>query len=1220
VKRLRLAVAFVVIADLALTGTVSAVVPTVELVTPGTPTDSNFSALMSDDGSAVAFLTIESITAGDDDGGAGIDVYLRSGGTTTLVSPDATPGSGLVWVESWQLLAVSPDGSRVLFKTNEAVLANDTDDLPDGYLWSSGVLTRVTPVGAFATQCCWASDDLTTVYFDTNEPLTAGDTDSAWDVYQSSGGVATLMSGAGADDVFISATSQTPSQRPVTPNGSHVLMNSEGQLTGSDTDALADLYVASTGSIQLVSTGPTAGNPSPMDNNGFQHVYAAPGGFVAYFQTDEQLVPGDSDSGRDLYASVNGTTHLLSSGACDTPICAQNDAFPASDGSRIFFAEGAQLLGGDQDTGQDVYAWSRATQSLSLVSTGPTASPSHAGFTDCCYPSADGSRVLFGTDDRLVSTDTDASFDSYVWDGSTSLVSTGTQAAGTHDAFSIGLSGDSSTAVFVTSERLTSDDADNDQDYYARSGGQTLLLDVPINNVLDLTADGDRLLFDTSNSLIAEDTDVLSDLYFADVPGGVILPPLDPPTPPKDATWAWGENANAQLGSGTTTGKVAPSEVISLPAASAVAAGSFHSLALRPDGTVAAWGRDARGTLGNGAPAVDQSTPVSVSGLTGVAGIAAGCDHSLARRTDGTVRAWGSDASGQLGDGAVLATQFAPVAVPLLTGVAGIAAGCDHSLAVRTDGTVQSWGSDASGQLGDGGALVGQPTPLAVTGLTGVVAVAGGDGFSLALRTDGTLRSWGLDSWGQLGDGAALTNQAVPVSVVGLTNVVAIAAGESHSLALRADGTVWSWGYDGWGQLGRGVRDLNPHPTPTAVPGLSNVVAIAAGKSHSLAIRSDGTVWAWGSNWIGQLGLGTIDGYPHATPLAVPGLAEAVAIAGGRGHSLAIGRASPTTGVESFNAAIPAGGTVTTDVENDGATPEDPVETTVTTPVAGSVSVVETTSPGSSPVDFTIHGRLIQINAPEGSVENPLLLRFRLDASVFQAGAPVSSLGVARNGVVVADCTGTGAVPDPCIESRTRLLDFDVEVVVRASSASDWVAGPVTPTADAGGPYLVAEGSSIQLQGSGSGDAAPLVYRWSDHTRQLTNPDIPAPRLTARDDGEIRLTLEVTDSAGFVDLDDTTVTVTNRPPVVSPIGVDENSRRRLRIGALFADPGRLDVHTAIIQWGDGSQSTGTVVEANGIGGVLANHQYARNGTYTIRMTVRDDDGGQSTVQRTVTVR
>jgi alpha-tubulin suppressor-like RCC1 family protein len=1218
VKRLRLGLAFALVANLAPTAPVAAVVPTVELVTPGTPTDSNFSALMSDDGSAVAFLTIESITASDDDGGAGIDVYLRSGGTTTLLSPDATPGSGLVWVESWQLLAVSPDGSRVLFKTNEAVLADDTDELPDAYLWSAGVLTRVTPVGAFDTQCCWASDDLTIVYFATREPLAAGDTDSAWDVYRSTGGASTLMSGSGAEDVFISAAQPDPSQQPVSPSGSHVLMNTVGQLTGSDTDALADLYVASTGVIDLVSTGPTSGNPSPVDNSGFGHVYAAPGGFVAYFITEEGLVAADSDSGRDLYARLNGTTHLLSGGSCAIPICDQNSAFPASDGSRIFFADGAQLLAGDQDTGQDIYAWSRATQALSLVSTGPTASAIHAGFTDCCWPSADGSRVLFGTDDRLVSIDTDSSFDSYLWDGTASIVSTGTQAVGTHDAYSIGLSGDSSTAVFLTSERLTSDDADNDQDYYARSGGQTLLLDVPINNVLDLTADGDRLLFDTSNSLIAEDTDMFSDLYFADVPGGVILPPLDPPAPPIDAIWAWGYNDQGQLGSGTTTWRLTPGEVLDLPDATMVAAGTLHSLARRADGTVSAWGWDGQGQIGNGQPLANQHTPITVPGLTNVASVAAGCGHSLARRTDGTVRAWGLNTSGQLGDGTTASYQPAPVAVSGLTTVAALAAGCDHSLAVRSNGTVQSWGADLFGQLGDDSALVSRRTPVVVAGLSGVIAVAAGDGFSLALRADGSVRSWGSNDRGELGNGGT-ADQPTPVLVTGLAGVVAIAAGDMHAIALRADGTVMTWGDNGAGELGLGTRDLNRHAVPAQVPGLTGVVAIAAGQRHSLALRADGTVWTWGTNHYGELGLGTHDSYAHPVPTQVPGLSNGIAIAGGR-HSVAIARVSPTEGVESFTATVPAGGTITTDVEQDGATPTDPVETSITTPVTGTVSVAETPSPGDSPVDFTIQGRLIQIDAPTATPANPLVLRFRLDASVFAPGAPLSSLGVARNGAAVANCSGTGAVPDPCVESRARLVDNDVEVVVRTSTASDWVAGPISPNADAGGPYSVAEGSSIRLQGSGSGGAAPLSYRWSDAARELINSDTQTPRFMARDDGEVRATLEVTDAAGFVGVDDTTITVTNRPPIVSPIGVDENSRRRVRIGALFGDPGRLDVHTAIIQWGDGSQSTGTVVEANGIGGVLANHQYARNGTYTIRLTVRDDDGGQSVVQRTVTVR
>jgi alpha-tubulin suppressor-like RCC1 family protein len=235
-----------------------------------------------------------------------------------------------------------------------------------------------------------------------------------------------------------------------------------------------------------------------------------------------------------------------------------------------------------------------------------------------------------------------------------------------------------------------------------------------------------------------------------------------------------------------------------------------------------------------------------------------------------------------------------------------VAAGGSHSLAVKSDGTAWAWGGNDYGQLGIGNTTADRTTPVQVLGpnatgyLTNVVAVAGGYFFSIALKSDGTVWAWGSNGDGQLGDGTT-TNRNTSVQVRGqggtgyLTNVIAVAAGAYHALALKSDGTVWAWGYNGDGQLGVGNTSSI---TPVQVRGqggtgyLTGVVAIAAGTYHTVALKNDGTVWAWGGNDYGQLGDNTTT--PHNTPVQVKGagavgyLEGIIAVAVGYGHNVAI--------------------------------------------------------------------------------------------------------------------------------------------------------------------------------------------------------------------------------------------------------------------------------------------------------------------------------------------
>lgn len=267
--------------------------------------------------------------------------------------------------------------------------------------------------------------------------------------------------------------------------------------------------------------------------------------------------------------------------------------------------------------------------------------------------------------------------------------------------------------------------------------------------------------------------------------------------------------------------------------------------------------------------------------LTGIQDISAGTYLTLALKSDGTVWSWGMNDYGQLGNG----TNYAEGAIYKVQGldnVVSVAAGSYHGLALKNDGTVWSWGGNNYGQLGDG-TTTNRYIPVQVQNLNNVIEIAAGQYYSIALKSDGTVWAWGLNNYGVLGDGTS-TSRYTPVQVHNLSNVIAISAGDSHNLALRSNGTVWAWGNNNGGVLGDGTTQ-NRY-IPIQVKNLNGVLSIAAGSRHSMALKSDETVWTWGYNNYGQLGNGTsTDSY---TPLQVQNISNAVSIDAGYDHSMAL--------------------------------------------------------------------------------------------------------------------------------------------------------------------------------------------------------------------------------------------------------------------------------------------------------------------------------------------
>lgn len=334
----------------------------------------------------------------------------------------------------------------------------------------------------------------------------------------------------------------------------------------------------------------------------------------------------------------------------------------------------------------------------------------------------------------------------------------------------------------------------------------------------------------------------------------------------------WGSNNNGHLGNGSTEEASSSSVLVSgITNAIDVKVGGGFSCALLEDASVACWGYNRSGQLGNGSSVDYSATPVVVTGIDNATAISLGTSHACALLEDKTAVCWGDNGYGKLGNGAYLDAST-PVVVSGLTDISMLSAGYQSSCAVLTDGTAKCWGYNHVGQLGDG-TTAPSSVPVTVTGITDASAISTGNRASCALIADGTVKCWGADWDGTLGDGVGETESTVPVVVSGLTTATSISLVYRHACSVLEDGSAVCWGSNTDGKLGN--SSVSESFVPIPVPALTDIESIVAGYNVTCARLNSGQINCWGDNSSGQLGQGAANTFPLSI---VDGITDAMAI------------------------------------------------------------------------------------------------------------------------------------------------------------------------------------------------------------------------------------------------------------------------------------------------------------------------------------------------------
>ncbi len=334
------------------------------------------------------------------------------------------------------------------------------------------------------------------------------------------------------------------------------------------------------------------------------------------------------------------------------------------------------------------------------------------------------------------------------------------------------------------------------------------------------------------------------------------------------AVYCWGSNTSGQLGDGTTSGSATPVAIAGGVTFVSLSAGSDQTCGITTTGTSYCWGRNGVGQLGDGT-VQDRRRPVTVSGGHTFASVSAGNAYTCAVRTDGLAFCWGANNTGQLGNPTMTTQSASPLAVAGGLTFASVTTGWFHACALRTGGAAYCWGSNNSGQVGDGTTINPRPGPVGVAGGHSFASVSAGASHTCGVRTDGTAYCWGLNNVGQLAASGVGTQSRNPAAVQGGLVFASVSAGGSQTCGVTTGGVLYCWGGNAAGQLGNGTTTNAWTPVPVTVSAGLTFVSVAAGSQHTCGIASGGGAYCWGDNSSGQLGDGTTT--QRRTPVPVRG-------------------------------------------------------------------------------------------------------------------------------------------------------------------------------------------------------------------------------------------------------------------------------------------------------------------------------------------------------------